>query len=396
MDQPNTIQQVSEETGHEPKRAQENTHLPSEARGGGPLVGQHRALFEALARGGGDAVGSPWPALDSLLYGGWQAGDLYLLASPPRGGTTCFAAQCLDHAAAAGHPCLYVGFAGNRADFVVSALARKTELASDLISRRALSPAQARTVAEALEAYLELEGRSLEVWEAESATEAENILDWVERWRAVLPEATPLVVIDPIESARGLTQDRGPATSERGWLPRVTEVLKDVARDARAAVLGVTSIAEPAADAALLRRGEDAVLAQAGLPELGSVDGVVSIHTEILTLEHTEAGAKSRILIDPWAMLGWLADRKGDPRQTPLLSRSVHEFARRYPQGGPGDAVRARLALARHRRGGDVLVYYHRAWQRIDQVDLPGSATDSADACDPAEAAAVFEGHLRS
>jgi hypothetical protein len=176
----------------------------------------------------------------------------------------------------------------------------------------------------------------------------------------------------------------------------VTEVLKDVARDARAAVLGVTSIAEPVADAAVLRRGEDAVLAQAGLPELGSVDGVVSIHTEVVTLEHTESGARSKIRIDPWAMLGWLADRKGDPRQTPLLSPSVHEFARRYPQGGPGDAVRARLVLARHRRGGDVLLYYHRAWQRIDQVNLPGSATDSADACDPAEAAAVFKDHLRN
>jgi hypothetical protein len=252
-------------------------------------------------------------------------------------------------------------------------------------------------VAEALEAYLELEGRCLEVWEAESSIEAADILDWVERWRAVLPGATPLVVIDPIESAYGLTRDRAAAKSDQERLRAVTEVLKDFARDARAAVLGVTSIAEAAADSNVLRRGEDAVLAQAGLPELGSVDGVVAIHSEVLTLEHTEGGAKSKIRIDPWSMLGWVADRKGDPRETPLVSRSVQEFVRRYPQGGPGDAVRARLALARHRSGsGDVLVYYHRAWHRMDQVDLPNSAADGAEACDPAEAAAVFESHLRA
>ncbi|NML17110.1 DnaB-like helicase C-terminal domain-containing protein [Azohydromonas caseinilytica] len=212
----------------------------------GPLAGLRQELFHALARPAGAAVvPTPFPGLTALLHGGFRGGRLLALLAPPRGGKTTLAAICLEHAAAQGHPALYVGYDMAREQLVQAALARRLGLDARRIEARSLTAEEAQRVAAALEDYLAREGQCLELWEAGAATTLAEVAAWVRRARAARPGRVPLVVIDPLPllSTGVAAIDAHPDPARRPLA--LAAACKDLARGTGAAVLVLRALDHP-------------------------------------------------------------------------------------------------------------------------------------------------------
>lgn len=349
------------------------------------LAGHRNALFEALA-GVGKAISTPFPALDGLLEGGFSGGRLYVIAGAPRAGKTTLAAHCLDHAAAVGHPCLYVGYADSRLDFVAAALARRTGLAFRDIRAARLDAEQAAAVADSLKGYLAETGRLLTVWQARGETGVDAIADWLAGAKHKFPERTALVVVDPMLLAG---DSKAPALQLRGV------ELKDLARSHDAVVIGLTSLAPLIPSIELLKAGEDAVLAACGLPEIASADGVLALHGEPIIADSVQNGINTKLRLDPWQMAAWRMEQAGEQRRAVALSREIEEAGREHGLGGKSDATRLRLALVRHGGAcGDVFLHFRRATAAMAPVAIGGGALATELGGGNQEAVAIFRGYV--
>lgn len=291
---------------------------------GAPLAARRDEIFRALARDPSETVvATPFPSLSRLLHGGLRSGRAYVLLAPPKAGKTMLAMTWLEHAAAHGHPALYVGYEMAREQLIHAALARRLRLESWRIEARALTAAEAERAATCLEAYLGREGHFLEVWEAGPATGFAEVAAWVRQAREVHPGRTPLVVIDPLElvAAGQVSRDpHPPAPAQR------VAACKDLARTSGAAVIALCTLHAAAGDPGLLD-ADDAVQARAG-----AADGLFVLQA-----------------------------------RRPVQSE---DMAGQADESGPEPVC---LSLLSHRgRTGEVALQRWRAFQALDELAWPG------------------------
>ena len=362
---------------------------------GGPLARLRGELFEAFARARPETVETPFPALTGLLHGGWWARRLYVLIAPPKAGKTTVAAECLDYAAAQGHPCLYVGYEMARVQMVEYALARKLRINSRRIETRQLSAGEAQRAAEALEGYLSREGQYLEVWEAGSAIGIPDITAWVERAKAKHPDKTPLVVVDYLQLARTGIREIDAHPSETKRVSEVAVACKDLARRSGAAVLALSSVTKEAERASTESGEIDVTAARDSLAIIHAADGVLTLQTATYREEEGKGENKTERAIDPWSFVARQAETQGDRQRASFLERKLRTFDAAYPQGGDGVGYRARLSLSRHRGStGDVFLYYRKAWHCMEPVELLPLNQEDGASHGPEETARVFRQYV--
>jgi hypothetical protein len=272
----------------------------------GPLTDVRDELMRALVGAASAVVATPFAGLTSLLHGGFRGGRLYLLLAPPKAGKTTLAAQCLEHAAANGHPALYAGYEMAREQLVHAALARRLKLDARRIEGGLLAPEERARVAAALDAFLAREGRCLALWEADAAAGVADLAAWARRAREAAPAKTPLLVVDPLPLLRGglPAWDAHPDTAQR--LAAQAAACKDLARATGAAVLALCPT-DPLPD------GAAALLADPGArPLLGAADGVLVLRDADQPAADEAAaqrlhlslalhrGRTGRVLLDHW------------------------------------------------------------------------------------------------
>ena len=365
--------------------------------GGGPLARLRGELFEAFARARPETVETPFPALTGLLHGGWWGKRLYVLIAPPKAGKTTVAAECLDHAAAYGHPCLYVGYEMARSQMVEYALARKLRINSRRIETRRLSAEEARRAAEALEAYLAHEGQYLEVWEAGLSVGIPDIAAWVERAKAKHPDKTPLVVVDYLQLARTGIREIDAHPSETKRVSEVAVACKDLARRSGAAVLALSSVTKEAERASTESGEIDVTAARDSLAIIHAADGVLTLQTASYKEEEGKGENKTERAIDPWSFVARQAEALGDRQRASFLERRLRAFDASHPQGGEGVGYRARLSLSRHRGStGDVFLYYRKAWHSMEPVELLPPGPEDGASHEPEETARVFRKYVNT
>jgi hypothetical protein len=239
------------------------------APGPQPLASQREALLRGLSQTAQAVVATPFAGLTSLLHGGWRGGRLVLLLGAPKSGKTTLAAMCLDHAAANGHPALYVGYEMAAEQLVHAALARRLRLDARRIEAGLLAPEESVRVAAALEAYLAREGPLLALWEAGAATCLADVAAWVRAAREQHPGKTPLVVLDPLPLARTGQPAREAHPDAAHRLAALAAAAKQLARSTGAAVLAPCPVPRPPEGGAELLADREA------LPLLGAADGVL-------------------------------------------------------------------------------------------------------------------------
>jgi DNA polymerase I len=364
--------------------------------GGGPLAGLRKSLFANLAETTLPTVPTPFPGLTRLLHGGWRGGRLYALLAPPKAGKTTLTAVALDHAAAAGHPALYVGYEMAREQLVEYALARRCRINSGRIERRDLSEEEARRVAESLDQYLANEGRYLELVEAGLQYTVADMAAWALAARARHPDRTPLIVVDYLQLARVGDVGLDNHQSETKRVSAVAVACKDLARQTGAAVVALSSVTKEAEVAASTEGFIDVTAARDSLAIIHAADGVLTLQTSTFTVEEGKGDQKVQRPVDPWAFVAHHAASRGDQQHAANVERGLSRLDAPFPQNGPGVATRARLSLTRHRGAtGDVLLYYRRAYHDFEEVDLPGvTLQDRAELHSPEAAAAVFREYV--
>lgn len=363
--------------------------------GDGPLARLRGELFEAFARAKPETVETPFPALTRLLHGGWWGRRLYVLIAPPKAGKTTVAAECLDHAAALGHPCLYVGYEMARAQMVEYALARKLRINSRRIETRRLSTDEAHRAAKALEDYLANEGQYLEVWEAGLSVGVPDIAAWVERAKAKHPDKTPLVVVDYLQLARTGIREIDAHPSETKRVSEVAVACKDLARRSGAAVLALSSVTKEAERASTESGEIDVTAARDSLAIIHAADGVLTLQTASYKEEEGKKDNKTERAIDPWSFVARQAKAQGDGPKASLIERNLQSLDKTYPQGGEGVGYRARLSLSRHRGStGDVFLYYRKAWHAMEPVEILPPGQDEGASHEPEETARVFRQYV--
>ena len=363
--------------------------------GMGPLARLREELFEAFACARPPTVETPFPALTELLHGGWWGKRLYVLIAPPKAGKTTVAAECLDHAAAFGHPCLYVGYEMARTQMVEYALARKLRINSRRIETRQLTAEEARRAATALDNYLAREGQYLEVWEAGFSIGVPDIAAWVERVKVKHPGKTPFVVVDYLQLARTGIREIDAHPSETKRVSEVAVACKDLARRSGAAVLALSSVTKEAERASTESGEIDVTAARDSLAIIHAADGVLTLQTASYKEAEGKGESKTERVIDPWSFVARQAEFRGDRQRAAFVERRLGTFDAAYPQGGAGVGYRARLSLSRHRGStGDVFLYYRKAWHCMEPIELLPASKEEGASHEPAETARVFRQYI--
>lgn len=365
---------------------------------GGPLSSLRQHLFDGFTRADAiPTIATPWARLTRLLHGGWRSGRLYVLLAPPKAGKTTLVAQAMDHAAANGHPTLYVGYEMSREQLVEYALARKLGINSRSIEMRHLTRLQARQVAEALDDYLANEGQYLEVWEAGFTTAIPDVEAWVVKAKAQHPDKTPLVVIDYLQLARTGLREIDGHQSETKRVSTVAVMCKDLARRSGAAVIALSSITKEGDRETRSTGALDVNAARDSMAIINAADGVLTLNTSHMHIPAKTKGEDPE-LVDPWNVMVHQLEAEGDVRRSQDLARGIERISHQYPQKGLFNAGRARITLERHRGStGDVPVYYERALHRVDEVSIPGLySLEEADNGAPAEVADVFRTYVNT
>ena len=343
----------------------------------GPLANHRGELFKALARAtAGDVIPTPFPRLTGLLHGGFKGGRLYVLIAPPKAGKTTVAAVCMDHAAAAGFPVLYVGYEMGREQMTEYAIARKCSINSYKIETRHLKEEEAERVAASLDGYLAKEGRNLEVWEAGLATSIADMGAWATRAKANNPGKTPLIVVDYLQLARTGIKEVDAHPSETKRVSEVAVACKDLARQTGAAVLALSSVTKEAERMARTEGEIDVTAARDSLAIIHAADGVLTLQTATVEVKEGKGDTAQITELDPWAFLAHDARQKKRDTEAVELERALGKLDVTYPQKwnlGPDYGVRARISLVRHRGStGEVAIYYRRGYHSMEEVSLPG------------------------
>lgn len=343
----------------------------------GPLANHRGELFKALARAtAGDVIPTPFPRLTGLLHGGFKGGRLYVLIAPPKAGKTTAAAVCMDHAAAAGFPVLYVGYEMGREQMTEYAIARKCSINSYKIETRHLKEEEAERVAASLDGYLAKEGRNLEVWEAGLATSIADMAAWATRAKANNPGKTPLIVVDYLQLARTGIKEVDAHPSETKRVSEVAVACKDLARQTGAAVLALSSVTKEAERMARTEGELDVTAARDSLAIIHAADGVLTLQTATVEVKEGKGDTAQITELDPWAFLAHDARQKKRDTEAVELERALGKLDTSYPQKwnlGPDFGVRARISLVRHRGStGEVAIYYRRGYHSMEEVSLPG------------------------
>jgi len=344
-------------------------------KGNGPIGDHRQELFKGFAKQDAAVVPTPFPRLNGLLHGGLGGGKLYTLIAPPKSGKTTVAGAIMDSAAAAGYPCLYVGYEMGRTQMVEYSLARREGINSRRIETRDLSESEAERLASSLDSYLANEGQYLELWEAGLTTSIADMAAWVTRVKAAHPTKTPLVVIDYLQLAStGIPEiDRNPSETKR--VTEVAVACKHLARQTGAAVLALSSVTK-AAESDARQTGEiDVTAARDSLAIIHASDGVLAMQTATVTVSEGKGDNKVETELDPWGFIATQLRLQGREAEAVTLERALLKLDKEgYNQHGfPGHGVRARLSLLRHRGStGDVALYYRQAFHSLEEVSLPG------------------------
>lgn len=337
----------------------------------GPLASRREHLFAELAKRDLPIVPTPFARFNDIMGGGLRGGRLYALLAPPKAGKTTFAAQLLDHAAREGHPALYLGFEMSEEQMITAALARATGLNSKLIESRNLDRDQAQMVARALDAYLEKEGRFLEIREAGLTTTISDAAAWASRVKAQHLGKTPLIVIDYLQLARLGVREIDNHPSETKRVSAIAVACKDLARASGAAVLALSSVTKAAETAAKSEGELDVTAARDSLAIIHAADGILALQTAMVRVVK---GKDEEEMISPWEFARWRAEKQGDPNAA-LLERALQKARTFFPNRN----FHARVDILRNRgETGEVIIYFERPLHRMMQADIfPAEAADT-------------------
>jgi DNA polymerase I len=361
----------------------------------GPLWNHRRELFKAFSRiNSGNVIPTPFPRLTGLLHGGFKGGRLYILIAPPKAGKTTAAAVCMDHAALAGFPVLYVGYEMSREQMTEYAIARRCAINSYKIETRHLKEEEAKRVAASLNAYLAKEGRTLEIWEAGLATSIADMAAWATRAKANTPGKTPFIVVDYLQLARTGIKDLDTHPSETKRVSEVAVACKDLARQTGAAVLALSSVTKEAERMARTEGELDVTAARDSLAIIHAADGVLTLQTAMVDVKEGKGDTAQITELDAWRFLAHDARQKKRDIEAVELERAIGKLDGVYPQKwnlGPDYGVRARISLVRHRGStGEVAIYYRRGYHSMEEVSLPGLGAIEQDMAQSEMALEVF------
>ena len=195
-----------------------------------------------------------------------------------------------------------------------------------------------------------------------------DITAWSLKAKVQHPNKTPFVVIDYLQLARLGIREIDNHLSETKRVSTLAVACKDLARQTGAAVIALSSVTKEA-ERDSNKEGEVFVTgARDSLAIIHAADGVLTLQSS-----QTQVKDESEESIDPWTFLGKQLERTGQGAAGNVLSKSLQRLDEDYPANGENCAVRARISLVRHRGStGDVPVYYHRAFHRMDEVELKG------------------------
>ncbi len=339
----------------------------------GPLIQQQARVVELFARDTNAVISTPFGTLNDLLHGGWHGGRLYVIVAPPKGLKTTLAAQCLDYAAVTGVPGMYLGYEMSKHQMLIYAMARRLGIDSRRIEMQRLAAEEVTAFAKGLTEYLQNEGRFLEIWEAGLETTLADAGAWVRRVRRQHPDKTPIVVIDYLQLARtGVEQlDRYGDTTTR--VTNLAVACKDLARKTGAVVIALSSTTKEAERQANTEGQIDVNSARDSLAIVHAADGLLTMQTQAIHVKEGKGENATQVTIDPWEFVGHQARLRGDETRAQACFRHVQQLDQQYPKFGPGAGGRVRLSLVRHRgMTGDVALYAHKAWHRLEEVDVHG------------------------
>ncbi len=339
----------------------------------GPLAQQQARIVELFARDTNAVIPTPFEGLNGLLHGGWHGGRLYVIVAPPKGLKTTLAAQTLDHAAANGTPALYVGYEMAMHQMMIYAMARKLGMNSRRVEMQLLDREEVAVFTKGLTEYLQNEGQFLEIWEAGLETTLADAGAWVRRVRRQHPDKTPIVVIDYLQLARtGVEQlDRYGDTTTR--VTNLAVACKDLARKTGAVVIALSSTTKEAERQANKEGEIDVNSARDSLAIAHAADGLLTMQTQVVYVKEGKGENTTQVAIDPWEFVGHQARMRGDETRAQACFRHIQQLEQQYPRFGPGAGGRVRLSLVRHRgMTGDVALYAHKAWHRLEEVEVHG------------------------
>ena len=334
-----------------------------------PIQEQKKALFFEIFKPR-PSVETPFEHLNYRLEGGFQAGRMYVLIATPKSGKTTFAANCMDFAAANGHPVLYMGYEMGKAQLMLYGLSRKTEINASKIQTVRLTEEEQERVLMAFNSYAENEGKNLTLVEAGDTYTFSNAVVWVCLNNNIETNGkVPFVVIDYLQIAfSGKKEvDQNASASER--VGQLAVMCKRIAREHKVALLVLSSVTKVAETDSNNKGKMDVTAARDSLAIIHAADGVMALQSNQITIKNKQDGKIVTEVLDPWQMLERFCEDNGSEQEAEQIRQNIEKHGAKYPQ--QAENVRAVLYLERHRGStGQVPLYYRKAIHKFEEVAL--------------------------